>query len=386
MKFGKVIKKLGVLTIVVGLVLTGFPLYFINSGITLLTPEVEAATEIFTTSGSWQAPEGVTSVAVEAWAGGGAGGGRGSSSGSSGGGGGGAYASGTATVVPGNAYNYTVGGGGVGGVGNGQDGGDSLWDSGSQIKAAGGKGGLSATTKGLGGAVSDSIGSTIYKGGDGANGGTVSGGGGGGGGSTGEGGNATLNIGGAGASEDGGGGGSGVTNADGNPGSPAGGGGAGARRTTGNRKGGDGARGQIKITYSLISVTVTSGTVSYNVLPTSASEDTTSSGLNNTQVATNNGDATEDFNIKGQSSADWTLGASAGDEQYAHFFCTSGSGSPDPCDSSPAWTALTTSYQSLASGLAVSGTKRFDLKITMPTSTATTSQQSVNVTVQAVAP
>lgn len=134
-----------------------------------------------------------------------------------------------------------------------------------------------------------------------------------------------------------------------------------------------------------VSITVSDGSVSYGVLNTNTSKDTTSGGLNDTQTATNNGGIAEDFNIMGQNSTAWTLAASTGSEQYKHEFCTTGSGSPDPCDASPTWTALTTSYQSLSSNVAVSGTTKLDLKITTPTSTSATTQQSVNITIQAIA-
>lgn len=380
-----VIKTTVVCLVMVLWFLTGWPVVWQNPRIPPEIPQASAATQTFTTSGSWQAPDGVTSVIVEAWGGGGAGGGRGASTGQSGGGGGGAYASETVSVTSGNTYNYTVGASVSGGSGNGTDGNPSYWDTGSQIKAAGGKGGASTTTHGAGGAVVDCVGTVTFKGGDGADGGTVSGGGGGGAGSTGAGGNATNGTAGTGTSQGGGNGGAGVTNADGNPGSAAGGGGSGARRTNGNRTGGAGAAGQIKITYAVISVTVSDGSVTYGTLAINTSKDTTSGGTNNTQIATNAGDVAEDLNIKGQSSANWTLAGSAGSEQYVHSFCKTGSGSPDPCDASPTWTALTTSYQSLATNIAASGTQRFDLKITTPTSTSATSQQSVDVTIQAVA-
>jgi hypothetical protein len=216
-----------------------------------INQKVSAATQTFTTSGSWQAPAGVTSVTVEAWGAGGAGGGRGSSTGQSGGGGGGAYASKVITVVPLQTYNYTVGTGGTGGTGAGPDGGFSQWDVGVDVKAAGGKGGAVTTTQGLGGTVVDSVGTTLYKGGDGGNAtALLSGGGGGGAGSTGAGGNALAATAGLGTSELGGNGGTGVSNANGAAGTVAGGGGSGARRTNGNRSGGDGADGRIRITYN----------------------------------------------------------------------------------------------------------------------------------------
>jgi hypothetical protein len=384
MNLKRITKRLGIIFIVIVWFATGWPVVWLNPRIPPKILGADAATQTFVTSGQWQAPTDVTSVTVETWGGGGAGGGRGTSNGQSGGGGGGAYAKAVISVTPGNTYNYTVGTAVSGGTGNGTDGNPSFWDTGTQIKAAGGKGGVSTTTKGLGGAVASSAGTTINKGGDGADGATVSGGGGGGGGSTGAGGNATNGTAGTGTTIGGGNGGAGVSNADGNPGSSAGGGGSGARRTNGSRSGGGGAVGQIKITYAIISVTVSDASIAYGTLATNTSKDTASSGINDTQVATNAGDAAEDFNIKGQSSANWTLAGSAGNEQYVHYFCISGSGSPDPCDASPTWTALTTSYQSLTTNIAASGTKRFDLKITTPTSTTATLQQSVTITIQVV--
>jgi hypothetical protein len=140
----------------------------------------------------------------------------------------------------------------------------------------------------------------------------------------------------------------------------------------------------VSLTNAVVSVSVSDGNVSYGIVGTGSSKNTTSGGLDNTQTATNDGTIAEDLNIKGQDSADWTLAGSAGANQYKHEFCTGGSGSPDPCDSSPSWTTMTTSYQALAINLAVSGTKKFDLKLSTPTSTTSTSQQSVDVTIQAV--
>lgn len=377
------IQKLIVLQLITIWYVLGWPVFSYVTNAPWI-PIANAATQTFTTSGSWQAPVGVSLVVVEAWGGGGAGGGRSSTTGVSGGGGGGAYASATISVTAGNTYNYTVGATATGGKADGPNGNPSFWDTGSQVLAAGGKGGLSTTTRGVGGATADSVGTTLFKGGDGADGvGTLSGGGGGGAGSTGAGGNATLGTAGTGTSQGGGSGGAGVTNANGNPGTVAGGGGSGAQRTNGSRNGGNGAAGQIRITYGVVSISITDGAVAYGTLATNISTDTTSGGLNDTQVATNDGDTAEDFNIKGQDSANWTLAGAAGSEQYAHFFCIGGSGSPDPCDTGPTWTALTTSYSSLATNIAATGNKRFDLKLTTPTATSTTSQQSVNITVQA---
>jgi hypothetical protein len=133
------------------------------------------------------------------------------------------------------------------------------------------------------------------------------------------------------------------------------------------------------VTVQNVSVAVSDGTVTYGTLATSTTEDTTSGGLNDSQTAQNDGNVTIDLNIRGQDSANWTLAGTAGSDQYRHRFCTSN------CDASPTWTALTTNYQNLAQDVASSGTQVFDLELSTPTSSSNFSQQSVDVTVQAVA-
>jgi len=136
----------------------------------------------------------------------------------------------------------------------------------------------------------------------------------------------------------------------------------------------------LNITPAVISISVSDGSVSYGIMAANSTKNTTNSGLNDSQTATNNGNVTENLNIKGQNSANWTLAAAVGNEQYTHKFCDIN------CDTSPAWTALTTSYQTLATAISVSGTQDFDLQVGTPTTTSHYTQQSVNVTVQAVAP
>jgi hypothetical protein len=127
---------------------------------------------------------------------------------------------------------------------------------------------------------------------------------------------------------------------------------------------------------TIVSVSISDGTITYGTLSSNSSQDTTASGLNDTQTATNDGNVSETFNIKGQNSAAWTLAATNGADQYIHEFSTDGGTN---------WIALSTSYQTLATGVASSGTQDFDLKITTPTSTSSYSQQSVDVTVSAIA-
>lgn len=141
------------------------------------------------------------------------------------------------------------------------------------------------------------------------------------------------------------------------------------------------------VTPQNISVTVSDGAVAYGTLTLNDTEDTTSGGVNDSQLATNDGNVTEDFNIRSTDATGgttWTLAGSAGADQFAHSFCNSGSGSPDPCDATPTWGALSTSYNSLATAVAPAGTNRFDLQINTPTSSSDFVQKSITVTVQAV--
>lgn len=133
------------------------------------------------------------------------------------------------------------------------------------------------------------------------------------------------------------------------------------------------------VTTQNISVAVSDGTVSYGVLGTNTSKSTIAADLNDLQTATNDGNVNEDFNIRGNNSASWTLAAAAGADQYVHRFCTA------TCTSPPTnFTALTTSYQTLSNSETPAGTQTFDLQIVTPTSSTVYTQQSVDVTVQAV--
>lgn len=132
------------------------------------------------------------------------------------------------------------------------------------------------------------------------------------------------------------------------------------------------------VTVQNISVTVTDGTVAFGTLANNATADTNPA---DTQTATNNGNITENFNIMGQNSANWTLAATAGSDQYVLKFCTASCGTP-PTN----YTALTTGYQTLATGITTTGTQTFDLFINTPNPSTNYTQQSVDVTVQAVSP
>ncbi|HEX8923643.1 MAG TPA: hypothetical protein VF828_02835 [Patescibacteria group bacterium] len=130
-----------------------------------------------------------------------------------------------------------------------------------------------------------------------------------------------------------------------------------------------------------ISVSVADGSISYSTMSIGASATTAlgdGDSLSDTQVATNDGNVSEQFNVSGTNSANWTIGSNPAANVYSHDFCVSN------CDVSPTWTPLTTGYQTLAVGVTPAGTEAFDLRLRMPTSSTVYTSQSVNVTVQAV--
>jgi len=138
------------------------------------------------------------------------------------------------------------------------------------------------------------------------------------------------------------------------------------------------------VTIQNISVSVSDGDVSYGTLATSTSRSTIASEENEMQTATNNGNITENLNIKGQNTAAWTLSATAGADQYVHKFCND---TDNDCTTPPTnYTALTTNYQTLDTSVTTSGTADVQLQITTPSSSSSFTQQSVDVIVQAVAP
>ncbi|NOQ24652.1 MAG: CxxxxCH/CxxCH domain-containing protein [Bacteroidales bacterium] len=221
--------------------------------------------ETWITTGMWEAPAGITSVTVECWGGGSAGGGNTTGADGGGGGGGGAYSSAVVTVIPGNFYTVTVGVGGTGVLGNiGNSGGDSWFKDLSTVLAKGGLGGNppisgAAGIAGTGGASGSGVGTTLFSGGNGGNGVNGNQGvGGGGGSSAGTGADGTDGTaglvgqvpgsGGIAPTGGGNGGDGGAKNANGLPGITPGGAGGGAGE--GSQTGGNGAKGQVILTYA----------------------------------------------------------------------------------------------------------------------------------------
>lgn len=194
------------------------------------------AQDIFTASGSWEAPAGVTSVDVECWGAGACGG----SGETRKGGGGGAYSKKLSiSVTPGNSYTVVVGQSGTP-VKNaeGANGGDSYFIDVSTVLAKGGGG------NGIGGQASSGVGDIKYSGGNGKTTTTNEFGGGGGAGDSANGTSSSSIYGGAGGSNYGGAGG----RFNGFAGSNLGGGGGVAHLST--VFGGLGGRGEVRINYS----------------------------------------------------------------------------------------------------------------------------------------
>lgn len=137
---------------------------------------------------------------------------------------------------------------------------------------------------------------------------------------------------------------------------------------------------------AVVSVSVSDGVASYGITPANTSKSTLPADLNDIQTATNDGNVTEDFNIRGQDASGggcaWTLASTNGSDQYVHQFCND---TDLDCSLPPTnYTALTTSYQALDAGIAVSGTVDFQLRLTTPNPSSCYGQQSVDVIIQAV--
>jgi hypothetical protein len=123
------------------------------------------------------------------------------------------------------------------------------------------------------------------------------------------------------------------------------------------------------VTVQNISLTVSDGTVTYGTLAVSSSANTAAAGLDDTQTITNNGNITEDFNIKGQNSGDWTIhDTTIGADTYVHEWCTS------DCDGTPTWNGFDADYEALASAISSSGTQDFDLRLNTPSSSSVYTQ------------
>jgi len=239
--------------------------------------QADTVTLTWSTHGSysWTCPGGVTTAIVETWGAGAGGWDNNPNWGSSAAGAGaGAYSKSTLAVTPGVSYDIVVGQAGAHAHGYNnpsQDGGDSYFNTSTTVMSKGGKGYMNDNI-GVGGLASQGYGDTKYSGGSGA--GEISGGGGGGGaaGSTGNGNDGSGNTGGNG--NDGGG-----KGGDGGSSGVSPGGGAGG----GYNNGSAGADGQVKITYTPCTYSLTYSAGSHGSLSGNTSQ-TVSCGGNGTAV------------------------------------------------------------------------------------------------------
>lgn len=139
------------------------------------------------------------------------------------------------------------------------------------------------------------------------------------------------------------------------------------------------------VTAIIYSVSLDNGDgIAFGAIAVSSTANTTG-GANETTIATNNGSVAEKLNIKAANSTGgtgWTLGATAGSETYTMKSCTA------DCDGTPTWNSvgIDPSYATLTASVGIGITQPFDLQVGTPTSTVETTQQSVTVTIQAVAP
>ncbi len=146
-------------------------------------------------------------------------------------------------------------------------------------------------------------------------------------------------------------------------------------------KAADTATIEATVTAQNISVSVDPGRVEYGTMPLNSWKSTLD--LNAMQTATNNGNVIENFKIKGQNSANWTLASTPGNEQYTHQFCND---TDYDCSNPPTnYTALTTSYQTLDTNIPVNGTVEIQLRLGTPTATQYYTEQQVDVTIMAEA-
>lgn len=137
------------------------------------------------------------------------------------------------------------------------------------------------------------------------------------------------------------------------------------------------------VTVQNISVSLDQTSFSYGTMPSNSASSTLTLWSAAGIVATNNGNVTEDFDVYGADTADWTLAAAAGADEYVHQFCND---TDNDCGTPPAnYTAMTTNPQALKSSVAAAGTMAFQLRITTPNPSTVFTEQSASVTVQASA-
>jgi len=135
------------------------------------------------------------------------------------------------------------------------------------------------------------------------------------------------------------------------------------------------------VTTDLITISVDDGSVAYGILPLNTNQDTTASGLNDTQVVTNDGNVNVDLEVKSSDAiggTGWNLAATnASSDEFTHEYSS---------DGGTGWATFNvdnTTYASLATSIAALGTQNLDLRIKTPTSVTDNTEKTITVTVLA---
>ncbi|MCH8063580.1 MAG: hypothetical protein IH861_13885 [Chloroflexi bacterium] len=134
---------------------------------------------------------------------------------------------------------------------------------------------------------------------------------------------------------------------------------------------------------STVNATVIPAFVAVSALPTSVDYGVKTLGSTaqlpdpTTFVATNDGNITADFLVRGGDTADWTLAATADADVYVHRASS---------DGFTTTIMLTTTNQILQNGIASSGTSTVSLSMDLPTSSIATTVQTAPVIIVATLP
>ncbi len=131
------------------------------------------------------------------------------------------------------------------------------------------------------------------------------------------------------------------------------------------------------VTVQNIALSVTDGTIAYGIIPANTSRSTCTTEANELQTVTNTGNVSATFNIRGTNSANWTLAATPGADQYVHRYLNT------TCSTFSGGTPLTLTNQNLATSVAPLGTTPLNLQVTAPNPSTVFTAQNVDVIVQA---
>ena len=131
------------------------------------------------------------------------------------------------------------------------------------------------------------------------------------------------------------------------------------------------------VTVTNVSIQVSDGSIEYGTLSANSSANTLDPVQ--TQTVTNLGNVPIDILVRGQHSANWTLGSEdPGENVYTHSTCV------ENCASDPSWANMTTTNGTILNNVAASATPTIDFQIETPVTTTFFNQQSVDVTVMGV--